>query len=621
MRLNLAKALAAAVASVVLLTPFMRAVAAPETFTIGDNDFLLDGKPFLIRCGEIHFARIPREYWHHRLRMAHAMGLNTVCAYLFWNLHEPHPGTFNFTGNADVAEFCRAAQQEGLKVILRPGPYSCAEWDFGGFPWWLLKTNDLKLRGEDPRFLQACERYIRAVGRQLAPLQITHGGPILMVQVENEYGSYGNDRTYLHILRDTLKDAGFDVPFFTCDPAGDVAHDACDDIFCAANFGSDPAANFAKLRKVRPTGPLICAEYYPGWFDSWGQSHHTGENDRILKDLGWMLDHNASFSIYMAHGGTTFGFDSGANSPPYTPEITSYDYDAPISEAGWDTAKFHALRQFFQKHLREGETLPDAPDRNPVAAIDSFELKEIAPVFDNLPSPKKVAHPEPMEMFDQAHGCILYRTAVPAGGAATLKLTDLHDYALVFLDGKKIAALDRRHNQNSVPLPARSAEAKLEVLVEAMGRVNFGKQMFDPKGITRKAELIADGATNELSGFEVFNLPLDNVELAGVKYHEVSGDVADAPAFFRGTFTMDRAADTFLDVRKWGKGVVWVNGHNLGRFWNIGPQQTLYCPGPWLKAGRNQIVVLELNGAQNHSIAGLEEPILNEVHEAKLVRQ
>ena len=264
--------------------------AVASTFAIGDHDFLLDGQPFLIRCGEMHFARIPRAYWQHRLRMARAMGLNTVCAYLFWNYHEPQPGQWNWSGNADAAEFCRLAQQEGLKVILRPGPYSCAEWDLGGFPYWLLKIPDLKLRTQDPRYLQACRRYLQAVGQQLAPLQITHGGPIIMVQVENEYGSYGHDKQYLGLLRDDLKQAGFDVPLFTCDGPSQLKNDTRDDLFCVVNFGSDPERNFQALRAIRPHGPLMCGEYYPGWFDDWGKPHHLGETARLVKEIGWMLE-------------------------------------------------------------------------------------------------------------------------------------------------------------------------------------------------------------------------------------------------------------------------------------------------------------------------------------------
>jgi beta-galactosidase len=589
-----------------------RAFAATETFTIGTNDFVLNGQPFLIRCGEMHFARVPREYWQHRLRMARAMGLNTVCAYLFWNLHEPERGAFDFTGNADAAEFCRIAQAEGLKVILRPGPYSCAEWDFGGLPYWLLKTQDIKVRTQDPRYLEACRRYLKAVGKQLAPLQATHGGPIILVQVENEYGSFGNDKQYIGLVRDYLKEAGFDVPFFTCDGPDQLKNDVRDDIFCAVNFGSEPEKNFKALRTIRPTGPLICSEFYPGWFDSWGKEHHTGDAKRITNDISWMLDHNASFSIYMVHGGTTFGFSSGANSPPFAPQITSYDYDAPISEAGWDTPKFHALRDLFLKHLAPGETLPDVPSRNAVIKIDPIQFDEIAPLFANLPKSRSMEHPQPMEMLDQAHGCILYRAKLPPGGAAQIRISELHDYGLVFLDGKKIATLDRRLEQKTVDLLARSGTTTLDILVEAMGRVNYGADMADRKGITSKVEL-AGTVTNELTGWEVYSLPLNAWELTTLKYkREVMA--TDMPAFRRASFDLTQVGDTFLDVSNWGKGAVWMNGHNLGRFWNIGPQQTLYCPGPWLKKGRNEIVVLELNGSLKHVVTGVTEPILNVVN-------
>ncbi len=584
--------------------------AAADTFAIGDGDFLLNGKPYVIRCGEMHFARIPREYWAQRLRMARAMGLNTVCAYLFWNLHEPQPGHFDFRGEADAAAFCRVAQAEGLKVILRPGPYSCAEWDFGGFPYWLLKTPDLKLRTRDPRYLAACQRYLTAVGRQLAPLQVTHGGPILMVQVENEYGSYGGDREYLGLLREYLKGAGFDVPFFTCDGPSQLPRDTRADLFCVVNFGSDPAANFQALRKVRPTGPLMCGEYYPGWFDSWGQAHHFGDSGRITREIGWMLEHRASFSIYMVHGGTSFGFTAGANCPPFAPETTSYDYDAPISEAGWDTPKYHALRELFRNHLGAGETLPAVPARLPVIAVPPIALADSAGLLANLPRGIAAARPRCMELYDQAHGCILYRTQLPATTDARLAFHELHDYARVFVDGKLVATLDRRHNENAAALPATGAGSRLDVLVEAMGHVNYGHQMFDRKGITDGVDLVAAGATNALTGWQVFKLPLDHAELEHLRF---GPQPTTAPAFYRATFHLDHVGDTFLDFRTWGKGVAWVNGHNLGRFWRIGPHQTLYCPAPWLKVGRNQLVVFDLVGPERAVVAGLTEPILNEV--------
>jgi beta-galactosidase len=588
-----------------------RAADSPSTFSIGDKDFLLDGQPHLIRCGEMHFARIPREYWAHRLRMAHAMGLNTVCAYLFWNIQEPAPGKFDFTGNADAAEFCRLAQKEGLQVILRPGPYSCAEWDFGGLPWWLLKIPDIKVRTQDPRYLEACKRYLTAVGKELGPLQITHGGPIIMVQVENEYGSFGKDKDYIGIVRDDLKAAGFDVPLFTCDGPSQLTNDVRNDIFCAVNFGKDPEKNFQALRGVRTNGPLICSEYYPGWFDSWSEPHHTGTIEHIVSEMTWMLEHDASFSIYMVHGGTTFGFDAGANCPPFVPEITSYDYDAPISEAGWATPKYYALRDLFSKHLNPGEQLPEPAQANPVVEFPPIVLSECAALRDNLPEPKNSAQPQPMEMYDQAHGAALYRTELPAGPAGWLHVNQLHDYGLIFLDGQKLATLDRRHKENSTWLPARKKSAQLDILIDTFGHVTYGHEIYDPKGITEKAEWIAGGVTNELSGWSVFNLPFDDQELSGLKFHK---GFSHDPAFYRGSFSLEQAGDTFLDVSSWGKGMVWVNGHNLGRFWNLGPQQTLYCPGPWLKAGANEIIVLEMNGARQPVIAGVKTPVLDQVN-------
>lgn len=606
------------VSTLLLLVSSGHGIAANSTFSIGTNDFLLDGKPFLIRCGEMHFARIPREYWQHRLRMARAMGLNTVCAYLFWNVHEPKPGQFYFRDDADVADFCKLAQAEGLKVILRPGPYSCAEWDFGGFPYWLLKIPDIKLRTQDPRYLAACQKYLQAVGKQLAPLQITRGGPIIMVQVENEYGSYGSDKEYVGILRDNLKQAGFEVPLFTCDGPSQLKNDTREDLFCVVNFGSGPEGNFKALRAIRPTGPLMCGEYYPGWFDSWGKPHHTGSTQNIVNELRWMLEHNASFSIYMVHGGTSFGFTAGANCPPFSPQVTSYDYDAPISEAGWDTPKFHATRELFSKHLEPGETLPEVPARNPVISIPEIRFSESAALRSNLPFPKMESRPKNMELLDQAQGCILYRSTLPAGNAGVLKLTELHDYGLIFLAGKKIATLDRRRNQGTVQIPARTAATQLDILVDTFGHVNYGGYLHDRKGITEKVEWISGGETTELTGWQMYSFPLASSDIRRVKYTRAA---TETPAFYRAQFELTKTGDTFLDLSTWGKGVAWVNGHNLGRFWNIGPHQTLYCPAPWLKKGRNEIVVFELNGATTPAVTGLAEPILNKVAEQAQIKK
>ena len=596
-----------------LSAPIAADAAPAHTFAIGTNDFLLDGNRFQIRCGEMHAARVPREYWRNRLRMAKAMGLNTVCAYLFWNQIEPRPGKFDWSGQADVAEFCRIAQQEGLWVILRPGPYSCAEWEMGGLPWWLLKDPDIKLRTRDPQFMDPARAYLREVGRELGPLQITHGGPILMVQVENEYGSYGKDTEYMGEMRQALRDAGFDVPLFECNPAESLPNGFRSDLFPVVNFGSDPAKAFAALRKFLPQGPLMCGEFYPGWFDTWGQPHHLGNTPRYLADLKYMLSHDESFSIYMVHGGTTFGLWSGADHP-FKPDTSSYDYDAPISEAGWPTEKYYKTRELFSQYLMPGETLPDVPPTNAVIVIPPVQADKCAPIFANLPSAIDDTTPKTMEEYDQSRGCIDYRTTIPAGAAATLTARSIHDFGFVFLNGQRIGVMDRRTTNFVVQLPERTTPATLDVLVDTMGRNNFGDAMADHKGVRAPVEL--DGA--ELNNWKIYNFQLDNKMLAHLKYYRFVGMASGGtPAFWRATVKIEKPGDTFLDMRPWGKGVVWVNGHCLGRYWDIGPTQTMYVPGPWLKRGRNEVIILDVTGPENPVIAGLDRPILNELHPEK----
>ncbi|HEY1787568.1 MAG TPA: beta-galactosidase family protein [Verrucomicrobiae bacterium] len=604
-------------AALLIVTGIARVASAQadpvHTFVIGTNDFLLDGHRLQIRCGEMHAARVPREYWRNRLRMAKAMGLNTVCAYLFWNQIEPRPGEFDWSAQADAAEFCKIAQEEGLWVILRPGPYSCAEWEEGGLPWWLLRNPDIHLRTTDPSFLEPAKTYLREVGRELGPLQITHGGPILMVQVENEYGSYGSDTNYMGDVRQALRDAGFDVPLFECNPVADLTHGYRPDIFPVVNFGSGPGEAFRALREILPQGPLMCGEFYPGWFDTWGQPHHYGDTPRYLGDLEYMLSHGESFSIYMVHGGTTFGLWSGADHP-YKPDTSSYDYDAPISEAGWPTEKFYKTRALFSQYLLPGETLPDVPPTNAVIAIPPVPVEECAPIFDNLPRAIADATPRPMEAYDQAEGCIDYRTTVPAGPAASLAVGSIHDFGFIILDGKQIGVMDRRSTNFVVQLPERSASETLDIFVDTMGRVNFGSGIVDHKGIHGPVKL--DGA--ELTGWKIYNLPLDHKMLAHLKFQKTDGQAGNkSPAFWRATVKIEDPEDTFLDMRSWGKGVVWVNGHCMGRYWNIGPTQTMYVPGPWLKHGKNEIIILDLTGPEKPVISSLDHPILDELHPEK----
>ncbi len=601
---------------VLALIPPAANLGAVETvrheFSIGTNDFLLDGKPWQIRCGEIHAARVPREYWRQRLRMAKAMGLNTVCAYLFWNLHEPTPGRFVWDGQADDAEFCRIAQEEGLWVILRPGPYSCAEWDMGGTPWWLLKNDDIKMRTVDPRYLKPTQAYLKEVGRVLGPLQITRGGPIIMAQVENEYGFFGRDTNYMQAIRQSLLDSGFDVPLFACNPTARMTNGLLPDLFQAGNFGSDPEKNLKKVREVQTTGPLFCSEFYPGWFDTWGQPHHYGKPQTYLADLEYMLSHHASFSIYMVHGGTTFGLWSGCDRP-FKPDTSSYDYDAPISEAGWTTPKYFQTRDLFARYLLPGETMTDPPAQMPVITIPPIKLNEVAPVFDNLPAPVTDEFPRNLEAYDQGYGCILYRTTLPAGPAAMLGAGAIHDFGFVFLNGTRVGIIDRRLAEPKILIPERKAAMRLDLLVEPMGRVNFGTEMADRKGLIAPVTL----GGKVLSGWKIFKLPLDDHMLAGLKYHRRAAG-SNAPAFWRGTFKLKKTGDTFLDLRQWGKGDLWVNGHCLGRYWNLGPSQTAYLPGCWLQAGANEVVMLDLlGGPPRRELAGLEKPLLDELHPEK----
>jgi beta-galactosidase len=581
-----------------------------HTFAIGEKDFLLDGQRLQIRCAELHFARIPREYWRHRLRLCKAMGMNAVCAYLFWNYHEWEPGQFEWSGQADVAEFCRMAQEEGLWVLLRPGPYVCAEWEMGGLPWWLLKKPDVALRTRDPEYLAASRAWLKEVGRVLGPQQITHGGPILMVQVENEYGFYGDDTAYLGELRQDLLDAGFDVPLFSCNPVSVLRKARREDLFQVVNFGSDPAGSFNALRAIQPKGPLMCGEFYPGWFDTWGAPHHRGDTPRYLADLEYMLKAGASFSMYMAHGGTSFGTWAGADQP-FKPDTSSYDYDAPISESGQIGEKFRRTRELMARYLLPGETLPDPPSANSTVAVPRFELTESASIWDNLPAPAAThAAAQTMEAYHQGRGCILYRTTLPAGPAGALEAKEVHDFAWVFLNGEEVGVMDRRSRRFRVPLPARAGPARLDILVEAMGRVNFGQGIHDRKGLHAPVRLAAGSVETVLSDWTVHSLDLGKGLLSGLRWKRAA---THGPAFWRGRFEVAAPADTFLDVSSWGKGVLWVNGHCLGRFWNIGPTQTMYLPGPWLKKGRNEVVVLDLLGPEEAVLAGRDEPILDQL--------
>ena len=584
-----------------------------HTFSIGDKTFLLDGKPFLIKAAEMHYTRIPAEYWEHRIQMCKALGMNTICIYAFWNIHEQKEGEFDFKGQNDIAAFCRLAQKHGMYIMLRPGPYVCSEWEMGGLPWWLLKKKDIKLRTNDAYFLERTKLFMNEIGKELADLQVSRGGIIIMVQVENEYGAYATDKEYIANIRDIVKGAGFtDVPLFQCDWSSTFQRNGLDDLVWTINFGTGANidAQFKKLQEARPNAPLMCSEFWSGWFDHWGRKHETRDAETMVSGIKDMLDRHISFSLYMTHGGTTFGHWGGANSPAYSAMCSSYDYDAPISEAGWATPKYYKLREMMMQYADSAQVIPDVPAAYPVIEIPEFELKEVAPLFDNLPEPKLSEDIKPMEQFDQGWGTILYRTSLPeVKEGTTLLIDEVHDWAQVYADGKLLGRLDRRRGQNSLVLPSLQKGARLDILVEAMGRVNFDVAIHDRKGITNKVELLTETDKKELKNWEVYSFPVDYDFAESKKYAE--GEKLDAPAYYRATFELDRVGDVFLDMQTWGKGMVWVNGKAMGRFWKIGPQQTLFMPGCWLKKGKNEIIVLDLLGPEKATVSGLKKPILD----------
>ena len=582
------------------------------TFEAGKGTFLLNGDSMVVKAAEIHYPRIPEPYWEQRILSCKALGMNTICLYVFWNLHEQEEGKFDFTGNKDIAQFCRLAQKHGMYVIVRPGPYVCAEWEMGGLPWWLLKKQDIQLRSLDPYYMERVGIFMKEVGKQLADLQITRGGNIIMVQVENEFGSYGTDKPYVSAIRDLVREAGFtDVPLFQCDWSSNFTNNALDDLLWTVNFGTGAniEEQFKKLKEVRPETPLMCSEFWSGWFDHWGRKHETRDAATMVSGIKDMLDRHISFSLYMTHGGTTFGWWGGANNPAYSAMCSSYDYDAPISEAGWTTPKYFQLRELLQQYT--DETLPEPPAPFPVIQIPAITEWEVAPLFDNLPEPRQTESVKPMEQFDQGWGSILYRTVLKEDIAGTLHLDEMHDWAQVFADGRLLGRLDRRQGEFTLPLKETLKKGtRLDILVEAMGRVNFGKSIHDRKGITERVEVIApDGQATELKDWSVYSLPPFYEFVRDKDYRK--GQPADGPAYYRATFRLDKTGDTFLDMQTWGKGMVWVNGHAMGRFWEIGPQQTLFMPGCWLKEGENEIIVLDLKGPAKTRVAGLEKPILD----------
>jgi beta-galactosidase len=561
-------------------------------FVIGEDDFLLDGKPFQIISGALHYFRVHPDLWADRIDKARRMGLNTIETYVAWNAHAPEPDTFDLSGGLDLDRFLRLIAEAGMHAIVRPGPYICAEWDNGGLPAWLFRDPEVGVRRYEPRYLAAVRDYLDHVLRVVVPHQVDRGGPVLLVQVENEYGAFGDDKRYLAALAEHTRAAGITVPLTTVDqPTAEMLEaGSLDGLHRTASFGSRSTERLATLRAHQPTGPLMCSEFWNGWFDHWGAHHHTTSAEQSAADLDALLAAGASVNLYMFHGGTNFGLTSGANDKGvYQPLVTSYDYDAPLDEAGDPTPKYHAFREVIARYHKVPDSVPPparpapahaVPLRDPVHLLDAprrwgaWQTHEHhLPTFDELTPMPRLA---------------LLRTRIAGDRPGVLVFGEVRDRATVFLDGDLVGTLLREHHDRAIALPRATGE--LLVLVEDQGRVDYGIRIGEPKGIIGGARLHGE----PLSTWDV--LPIDLAAVPDLRPENgvgLAGPLA-GPVVVRAEFDLAEPADLFLDTAAWGKGMAWVNGFPLGRYWRRGPQRTLYVPRPVVRAGGNEVVVLEL---------------------------
>lgn len=601
-------------------------------FAIGDSDFLLDGEPHRVLSGAIHYFRVHPDLWQDRIRKAKLMGLNTIETYVAWNAHAPRPGVFDLTGGLDLGRFLDLVAAEGMHAIVRPGPYICAEWSNGGLPYWLFADGTVGVRRNEPGFLAAVREYLEHLAPVLVPRQIDQGGPIVLVQVENEYGAYGSDASYLRALEEMHRDIGLTVPFTSVDqPMDSMLEDgSLPSLHKTGSFGSRSTERLARLRQAQPTGPLMCSEFWDGWFDSWGEHHHTTPASASASDLDDLLAAGGSVNIYMFHGGSNFGFTNGANDKGvYRPIATSYDYDAPLDEAGRPTAKFHAFRAVIERYapvpplpesMREGGSGRLEPydhsngrEARVTPATDlAVRLDRVASLRSLLPTLADWStHDEPptFDALGAASGFVLYRTEVdlPDGGVLTVG-TEVRDRAIVSVDGIVVGVLEREHHDRAIALPP--VTGTLELLVEDQGRVDYGPRIGEPKGLI--GDVSVDGVP--LARWSASPLALDPIAPAAVDQlaalSPTAGDVLAGPVFAAGSFDLTSTEDRYLSLDGFRKGVAWVNGFCLGRYWSRGPQQTLAVPGPVLRAGRNEVVVFELHASASRTVCMLLEPDL-----------
>lgn len=580
-----------------------------NVFEIKKDGIFMNGEKFQIISGSIHYFRVVPEYWRDRLEKLKAMGCNTVETYVAWNFHEENEGEFNFTGDRDLVKFIQIAQELGLYVIVRPSPYICAEWEFGGFPAWLLTKQGIRLRCSNKVYLEYVERYYDKLIPLLTPLQITNGGPIIMFQIENEYGSFGNDKEYLKALRQMMVDRGVTVPFVTSDgPVKQLLEDGTlEDVWATANFGSRGAENFAKVEEIMGKQPMMCMEFWDGWFDHWKMDKHMRPAlEPHKKALEEMLE-KGHVNFYMFHGGTNFGLMNGSNfEEKLGCTLTSYDYDAPLSEDGQITEKYLAFKEIISK-FRE---IPEVEFTTKIVRKDygTLKLEEKVGLFntlDTLDTPVRDAMPLSMEELGQNYGYTLYRANTTRGKLLKMfKIQEGGDRAIVFADGRQVEILSDYEMDKVFSIEFDGEEGGcLDILMENQGRVNFGSEIdVQKKGLTRG--VLVNGTYH--MGWEMYRLPMNDVS----KIDFSRGYQEGQPAFYKFTFETNEIGDTFLDFKDFGKGCAFVNGRNIGRFWEVGPQKRLYIPAPFLKEGKNEIILFETDGKAVDSIELCDTPDL-----------
>lgn len=576
------------------------------TFEIKD-DFYLNGEKMRIISGGIHYFRIMPEYWKDRLEKLKAIGCNTVETYIPWNLHEKEKGKFDFEGILDIAKFVQTAQEVGLWVILRPSPYICAEWEFGGLPWWLLREDGMRLRCMYDPYLKHVREYYERLFQVIAPLQITNGGPVILMQVENEYGYYGDDRKYLEYIKDLMMKCGCTVPLVTSDgPWGDAfSCGKIDGVLQTGNFGSKGKQQFAVMKQKIGNKPLMCMEFWVGWFDNWGnEKHQTGDLEEHVKDLDAILS-EGHVNIYMFIGGTNFGFMNGSNYyDELTPDVTSYDYDALLTEDGQITPKYKAFKEVISKYTE----IPQMKFSTNIQRIAYGVLKAerhtgLFENLDNIATCVKSVMPQSMEKLDQGYGYILYESMLEnESDLEKIRFYGANDRINLFMDEEAFLTLyDRELLEEYVFEQPVKKGNKLSLLVENMGRVNFGPSMeTQRKGIDRCVQING----HQHFYWKHYCLPME--DLSGLDFSKAHKK--GTPGFFEFSFEVDSVGDTFLDFTGWGKGCILVNGFNIGRYWEIGPQKRLYIPAPLLKMGKNSILIFETEGKASGTIVLCDEP-------------